>query len=98
MLDDHALSDLKRLCRIQSTPEEDAIFLRSLGRILDYIEQITQIDTAEIPPCNHPLRELPAQELREDEVSDLLSRDLFMANVPDHIAGMVRVPPVLREP
>jgi Asp-tRNA(Asn)/Glu-tRNA(Gln) amidotransferase C subunit len=35
-------------------------------------------------------------QMREDEIKDLLPRDQFLAGAPDQIGGMVRVPPVMK--
>jgi aspartyl-tRNA(Asn)/glutamyl-tRNA(Gln) amidotransferase subunit C len=34
--------------------------------------------------------------LREDEVTETLDRETFLANSPAHIGGMIRVPPIIK--
>jgi aspartyl-tRNA(Asn)/glutamyl-tRNA(Gln) amidotransferase subunit C len=98
MLNERELSDLKKLCRIECTEEEETTFRNSLDRILEYINQVQEVDTQNVATCSYPLKEAFPQPLREDEVGETLSRDTFLANAPDQIGGMIRVPPVLREP
>lgn len=96
--DTQDLEHLKKLCRLDCTPEEDADILSSLNKVLDYMEQLNTVDTEGVRTCRYVLRSLMKQQLREDEVKDLLSREQFLSNAPDQIGGMIRVPPVLKAP
>ncbi len=82
------------MCRIDCTNEEQEAILIDLQRILQYIEQLQEIDTDGVPPCNHVVEMFNV--MREDEIGDLLDRDVFLSNAPAHIGGMVKVPPVLK--
>jgi aspartyl-tRNA(Asn)/glutamyl-tRNA(Gln) amidotransferase subunit C len=94
-LDKEIIQQLTRLCRIDCTEEEQETLLKDLRKILDYIEQLQQIDTENIPPCDHVLENM-ANVMREDIVGEVLNREAFLANAPSHIGGMIRVPPVLK--
>lgn len=93
--DQQTLNDLKQLCRIQCTPEEEKELLVSLGKILDYIQQLNEIDTSQIP-ANVFHKKTYHDAMRDDSVNDLLSREQYLANVSDQIEGMIRVPPVFK--
>ena len=55
--------------------------------------------TSGIKPCNSVLGKMAKQKLREDEITEpLLSKEKFLSNAPDQIAGMIRIPPVLKAP
>ncbi len=95
-INEQTVSELEKLCRIQCTPEEEKDILHSLNRVLGYIELLNEIDLTDVPSCNFVLRGMVKKELREDEVKDLMSSELFLANAPDRIGGMIRVPPVLK--
>lgn len=90
------LSHLKRLCRIDCGPEEEAKILESLNRVLSYVAQLDEVDVEGVKPCRFVLRSMLKNQMREDEVKDLISRDQFLANAPDQIGGMIRVPPILK--
>lgn len=90
------LEHLKKLCRIDCSPEEDADIEASLIRVLSYMDQLSEVDTEGVRTCRFVLRSMMKQSLRDDEPKDLLSRDAFLANAPDQIGGMIRVPPVLK--
>lgn len=95
-LDKETIQRLTRLCRIDCTEEEQDELLKDLEKILHYIEQLQEIDTQHVLPCNHILEGM-ANVMREDEVKNLLCRDQFLANAPSHIGGMIRVPPVIKQ-
>lgn len=90
------LDHLKKLCRLDFTPEEETDVLASLQTILTQIESLKQIDTKGVETCSHVLREGWKTQLREDTANNDLSREQFLANAPDQIGGMVRVPPILK--
>ena len=94
--DRKSLKNLEKLCLIQCTEEEEQTLLENIQKILQYVEQLNEIDTEEVSPCNYVLKNMPHALLREDEVGEVLSKELFLSNAPDQIGGMVRVPPVLK--
>lgn len=87
---------LCRLCRISATEEEKEKFLASIGDILAYTKQLDEIDTEGVSPC-FTVHETLRSVMRIDEPEAPLSRDLFLANAPSHVGGMIRVPPVLKQ-
>ncbi len=95
-LDKETIKHLTHLCRIDCTEEEQEALLYDLREILSYIEQLRQIDTENVLPCNHVLEDIH-NVMREDRIGDVLDREVFLANAPSHIAGMIRVPPVIKQ-
>lgn len=95
-LDEKTLASLEELCKLQCSPEEKEDIHRSLGRILDYIHLLNEVNIHDVPSCNFVSREMIKRELREDTVEDLMSSELFFSNVPDRTDGLVRVPPPLK--
>lgn len=94
--DTTALRHLERLSRIRSSPEEEADILASLSRILAYVEQLNEVDTTHTIPCSYVLQGMSKQLLREDIVQNPLPREQFLHNAPEHVGGMVRIPPVMK--
>jgi aspartyl-tRNA(Asn)/glutamyl-tRNA(Gln) amidotransferase subunit C len=93
--DEKELIKLTQLCRIECTEEEKKALHQQLAKILNYIEQLREVDTEGVDPCYRVLETL-TNVMREDEIGETLSRDLFLANAPAHVGGMVRVPPVIK--
>ena len=71
-------------------------FSKSIEDVLSYIEQLQEVDTEGVPPCLTVLETLTNQ-LREDVPEEPLSRDLFLANAPSQVGGMIKVPPVFKQ-
>ncbi|QVL56868.1 MAG: Asp-tRNA(Asn)/Glu-tRNA(Gln) amidotransferase subunit GatC [Simkaniaceae bacterium] len=94
-LDKETLIDLTKLCRINCSNEELKTLLSNLQSILGYIDQLKEVDTEDVPVCNHVSVEIETF-MREDEVSESLDRDTFLKNSPSHVGGMVRVPTVIK--
>ena len=90
------LENLKKLCRIDCTQEEDADIAHSLGRVLEYVEQLKEVDTTGVASCNYVLQSMLKNLMREDEVKEILPREQFLSNAPDQIGGMIRTPPVIK--
>jgi aspartyl-tRNA(Asn)/glutamyl-tRNA(Gln) amidotransferase subunit C len=95
-MEESEFNKLSRLCRISCTEEEKKNLSKSIEDILSYVEQLQEIDTEGVPPCLTVLETL-TNEMREDMTEEPLSRDLFLANAPSHVGGMVRVPPVFKQ-
>lgn len=94
-LDKNVIKSLIQLSRIDCSEEEQESLLGDLQKILNYIDQLNEIDTSDVSPCNHVLAEI-TNVMREDEVGETLPREVFLANAPAHVGGMIKVPPVLK--
>ena len=94
--DKKTLEDLERLCRIKCTKEENIAILTDLKKIIDYIEELAEVDTENVPSCRSVLGSMHQNVTREDVVGKTLSTSDFLSNAPDQIGGMIRIPPVLK--
>lgn len=95
-LNKQTIHNLIQLCRIDCSEEEQESLLQDLRKILSYIEQLEEIDTENVPPCNHVLEGI-ANVMRDDVVGETMPREVFLANAPSQIGGMIRVPPVIKQ-
>ena len=81
------------LARLELTAEEKAMFQEQLSSILEFADQLQELDTESIPPTASVL---PLHSVfRPDEVTPSLPSDELFRNAPDIEAGSFRVPPVL---
>jgi aspartyl-tRNA(Asn)/glutamyl-tRNA(Gln) amidotransferase subunit C len=94
-LDKKAIKTLSQLSRIDCSEEEQDALLMDLKKILHYVEQLNEVDTTHVAPCNHVLDDI-ANVMREDIPGTPLPRDVFLANAPSHVGGLIRVPPVIK--
>lgn len=92
---EESIRTLSRLCRIEVTEEEIPALLHDLKRVLDYVAQLQEVDVSDLPPFSH-IEAVGVGALRDDVVAETLTREEFLANAPEHIGGMVRVPPVIK--
>ena len=93
--DKDTLVQLAKLCRINCTDEELEVLLKNLQSILGYMDQLREVDTEDVPVCNH-VSEFMGSFMREDEVSALLDSETFLKNSPSRVGRMVRVPTVIK--
>jgi aspartyl-tRNA(Asn)/glutamyl-tRNA(Gln) amidotransferase subunit C len=75
--------------------DDDAIdrYTADLSSILEFVEQMNQVDSSGIEPLANPLDE--TQRLRDDEVTESDQRDKFQRIAPDVAQGFYRVPKVI---
>lgn len=90
------VKELSRLARIELSEEEAEKLTHDLKRVVDYIEQLEQVDVSDISPTTHLLEEQGLDTFRADEIGEVLPRKTFLDNAPDQVGGMVRVPPVMK--
>ncbi len=90
------LQNLEKLSRIDCKPSEEKEILESLQKIIGYMELLQEIDTEKVKPCNHVLGSLVQLKMRKDEIDSSFTQKAFLQNVPEVVAAMVKVPPVLK--
>jgi aspartyl-tRNA(Asn)/glutamyl-tRNA(Gln) amidotransferase subunit C len=81
------------LARLELTSAEVDLFTRQLAGILEYMEQIRELDTTDVTPTSHVINR-PTD--RPDEPRPTLPRHEALANAPDAAteAGLFKVPRV----
>jgi aspartyl-tRNA(Asn)/glutamyl-tRNA(Gln) amidotransferase subunit C len=68
-------------------------FADQLGDILEYVETLDLLDTADVPPTFHAVDKSNA--FREDRTTDHLDRESAVSNAPETDDGYFIVPKVL---
>jgi aspartyl-tRNA(Asn)/glutamyl-tRNA(Gln) amidotransferase subunit C len=86
---------IAHLARLNLSAAEVALYAPQLSRILDFIEDMNQIDTTQVEPLAHPLD--LHQRLRPDAVNELDLRDKYQRIAPRVEAGLYLVPKVIEE-
>ena len=83
------------LAQLDLDSAELDLFARQLGDILDYVNQLQQIDTTGVPPTTSVVAGHPAD--RDDTVVPSLDRRSALANAPDAAleSGLFKVPRVI---
>ena len=91
---EESLVHLTKLCRIACSPEKREALLKDFQQIVDYVDQLTAIDTNGVEPCSCVIKGHAQTPLREDIGENTLDRELFLKGTSS-IAGLVRVPTVI---
>lgn len=77
------------LARLRLTAEEELLFAGQLGAIVDYIGQLAEYESAEPPAFAAPAPEA------DDVPGPSLPREVFLANAPSALDGLLLVPGVM---
>lgn len=84
---------IAHLARLNVTDQEITHYTEQLSRILQFIEQMDQVDTNNVAPLAHPLD--VNQRLRPDIVTAFDEREKFQKIAPCVEAGLYLVPKVI---
>jgi aspartyl-tRNA(Asn)/glutamyl-tRNA(Gln) amidotransferase subunit C len=81
------------LARLELSAEELATLTPQLQAIVEYVDQLRQVNTEGVEPLAHPL---PIHNIfRADELAHSLPVDAALANAPARQGDFYRVPAVL---
>jgi aspartyl-tRNA(Asn)/glutamyl-tRNA(Gln) amidotransferase subunit C len=85
------------LAKLHFREEELDAFTLQFQHILDYIEQLKQVDVENVEPTSHVslTADSGRHRFREDEVKSSLPVEESLANAPDPGSGHFRVPKVI---
>ncbi len=81
------------LARLDLSAEEEAKLTQELGRILQYMEKLNELDTDGVSPSAHPIP--VSGTFRADEPELFADLAALLAQAPDQRDGYYRVPRVL---
>jgi len=92
-IDAKTVAKIAHLARIKVPEAEHQQLTGELGKILDWIAQLNEVDTSKVEPlanCNDEFL-----RWREDKVTDGGKVDDILANAPAKTAGFFTVPKVI---
>jgi aspartyl-tRNA(Asn)/glutamyl-tRNA(Gln) amidotransferase subunit C len=101
-----SLEDVRRvaeLANLELTAEEEPRMRRDLNAILDYVAQLSELNTEQVQPMAQVSEVLASGEapseklsvLRQDEVRPCLDRAVVMASAPETDSIFFKVPKVI---
>lgn len=79
-----------KLARLELTEEEKEKFTVQFSNILDYFNQLSEVNTENIEPMAHAIPMVNV--MREDKVKLTYTRDEILANAPLEEDGFFKVP------
>ena len=78
------------LAKLELSGEERERAKKDMGRMLDYIDKLSELDTEGVEPMTHVF---PVQNVfREDVVTNSDTREQLLSNAPEQKDGMFVVP------
>ena len=93
MIDLEQVRKVSKLARLNLTPEEEAVLPEQLSGILDYVEQLKELDTEGIEPTT---RAIDVKNIfREDAQKTFGDRAGLLDNAPEREEDFFRVPKIL---
>lgn len=93
MLDREEVRKVALLARLEITPEEEEQFTQQLSSILEYFEQLSELDTTEVPPTT---RAIDVNNVtRPDRLQPFANRPGLLEQAPEQEDEFFRVPQIL---
>lgn len=83
------------LSRLAITDEEAEKLTEELRGIINYAEQLNELDTSNVEPTTHVLNLVNV--FRKDEPKAWITQEEALKNAPDQKDGQIRVPSILSE-
>ena len=95
MISREDVAHVARLARLALDPDELERMRTQLDGILAYVDQLRALDVEGVEPTSHavPL----VNVLREDTVVPPFAQEAMLANAPDRVGELVRVPRIIED-
>jgi aspartyl-tRNA(Asn)/glutamyl-tRNA(Gln) amidotransferase subunit C len=95
MIDQEQIHKVALLARLALTPEEEAQYTTQLGSILDYFEQLSELDVTDVEPTTRAID--MSNITRVDELKVWGDRDAILENAPDQDGDFFKVPKIMED-
>jgi len=93
MIDREQVRKVAHLARLELTPTEETEFTTQLGDILDYIEQLNELDVSDIEPTTRAIDVINVT--RTDVLQPDPNREAILQSSPQQEGDFFRVPKIL---
>ena len=81
------------LARLELTPEEEEKFTVQLSGILDYCEQLNELDVSDVPPTTRAID--VSNITRQDAMQPYPNREAILDSAPDRDGEFFKVPKII---
>jgi aspartyl-tRNA(Asn)/glutamyl-tRNA(Gln) amidotransferase subunit C len=92
-IDKDTLRKIAHLSRLYFNEQDEQKMINSLNGIIDWVNQLNEIDTTGVAPLTHMSEEVNV--VRQDAVLEPLSHERGLRNAPKKDSDYFRVPKVL---
>ena len=88
IISDETIEYVGILAKLELSDEEKETAKKDMGRMLDYIDKLNELDTSGVEPHVFPMNNV----FREDVVTNGDERDKILLNAPEQKDGAFKVP------
>lgn len=92
-IDEKLVHDIAHLARLEVSQEKEQEMAQELSKIIDWMEQLNEVNTDEVEPLIHMSTEVNV--LREDTEGNFLTHEEGLKNAPKKDSNYFRVPKVI---
>lgn len=93
MVSKEDITQLAKLSRLHVSESEVESLRSELGSILEYVEQLSQVDVGDVEPMSH-VHGLHSV-MRDDEITSEVDSDRYIEAAPDSKGRHIKVPIVI---
>ena len=87
-----------KLAQLATTEEEKNLFIGQLNSILEFVEQLNQLDTSNVEPTAHAFQSAnQSRNLRQDNQITTFTQEQSLTNGPETGSGHFKVPKVIAD-
>lgn len=92
MITKQQVEHVANLARLELSEEEKELYTKQLSKILDYIDQLNEVNTCGVEPMTQPIPIVNV--MREDITKKQFTREEILKNAPHEEYGFFRVPKI----
>ncbi len=95
MISREQVHKVAHLARLELTEQEETEFTTQLGSILNYFEQLSELDTSQVKPTTRAIEVTNVTRL--DELQPFSERESILALAPEIDGDFFKVPKILSD-
>lgn len=95
MIDREQVRKVANLARLEMTDKEEEQFVGQLNSILDYFQQLSELNTEDVPPTTRAID--ISNVTRSDELKPYPDREEILQGAPEQDGEFFRVPKIISE-
>lgn len=96
MIDREQVRKVANLARLEMQVEEEEQFATQMNNILEYFEQLSELDTDNVPPTTRAID--VSNVTRPDQLQPYPDREALLREAPDQDGDFFKVPKILSAP
>lgn len=94
IIDRNQVHKVANLARLELTDEDEEQMTTQLSSILEYFQQLSELDTNDVPPTTRAID--VSNVTRPDELQTYLDREAILSEAPDQDGDFFKVPQILQ--